>query len=236
MVAGRNKKLGKKGRGKKTVDPFLHKEWFDIKAPTIFESRTVGKTLVTKSQGKHQAFRKIRMICEDVQGSNCLLNFHGMNFTTDKLRSMVKKWQTLIEAHVDVKTTDGYYLRLFCIGFTKKANGQRRRTAYAQSAQVRKIRKVMMERMAKEASAGDFKGLCKKFMAGAIGQDITKACNGIYPLKDVYVRKVKVLKKPKFDYARLMENHGESSGTASAAGGKVARSGDFVEPLPSDDI
>ena len=33
----------------------------------------------------------------------------------------------------------------------------------------------------------------------SIGKDIEKACQGIYPLHDVFVRKVKVLKKPKFD-------------------------------------
>lgn len=60
-----------------------------------------------------------------------------MDFTTDKLRSMVRKWQTLIEAHVDVKTTDGFTLRMFCIAFTKKRQGQIKRTAYAQSSQVR---------------------------------------------------------------------------------------------------
>lgn len=47
-----------------------------------------------------------------------------MDFTTDKLRSLVRKWQTLIEAHVEVKTTDGYYLRMFAIAFTKKRAGQ----------------------------------------------------------------------------------------------------------------
>ena len=40
-----------------------------------------------------------------LQGKNCLTNLHEMNLTTDKLRSMVKKWQTLIEGNCDVKVT-----------------------------------------------------------------------------------------------------------------------------------
>lgn len=60
-----------------------------------------------------------------------------MDLTTDKLRSMVKKWQTLIEANVDVKTTDGYLLRVFCIGFTSKDQSSTRKTCYAQHTQVR---------------------------------------------------------------------------------------------------
>lgn len=59
-----------------------------------------------------------------------------MDFTTDKLRSLVRKWQSLIEAHVDVKTTDGYTLRMFCLSFTKKRQGQVKKTCYAQSGQV----------------------------------------------------------------------------------------------------
>ena len=52
-----------------------------------------------------------------------------------------RKWQTLIEAHVDVKTTDGYLLRLFAIGFTKKRPNQVKKTTYAKAAQIREIRK-----------------------------------------------------------------------------------------------
>lgn len=91
-------------------------------------------------QNDEVAFRKFKLVAEEVQGRNVLTNFHSMDLTTDKLRLMVKKWQTLIEAHVDVKTTDGFLLRLFAIGFTKKQQNQIKKTCYAQSTQVNNSR------------------------------------------------------------------------------------------------
>ena len=138
-----------------------------------------------------------------------LTNFWGMSFTTDKLRSLVKKWQTLIEAHVDVKTTDGYMLRLFCIGFTKRRPNQVKRTCYAQASQIRQIRRKMVEIMANQASSCDLKELVSKFIPEVIGKEIEKATSSIFPLQNVFVRKVKILKAPKFDLGKLMEVHGD---------------------------
>merc|ERR1711978_78009 len=113
-----------------------------------------------------------KLIVEDVQGKNCLTTFYGMNLTTDKLRSMVKKWQTLIEGNVDVKTTDGFLLRLFCIGFTKKRPNQLKKTSYAQATKVRAIRRKMVEIMAREVSSNDLKEVVNKLIPDSIGRDI----------------------------------------------------------------
>ncbi|KAJ2726988.1 ribosomal 40S subunit protein S1B [Coemansia sp. Benny D115] len=249
MAIGKNKRLskGKKGLKKKVVDPFSRKEWYDIRAPTVFETRVVGKTLVNRSQGTknavdflkkrvvesslgdlnsdpEQAYRKFKLVVDDVVGKNCLTSFHSMSITTDKLRSLVKKWQSLIEAHVDVKTTDGYLVRLFAIGFTKRRNGQVKRTTYAQTAQIRAIRKKMFEIMTREAGAGTMKELIQKFIPESIGREIEKASQTIYPLQNVYISKCKVIKYPKVDTQKLYESHGSLEDTGS----KVKA--DFKEP------
>merc|ERR1712228_1167393 len=147
----------------KTGETFLKKEWYDIKAPSMFGVRSCGKTLVSKTQGtkiaaeglkgrvlelnladlngdEDQSFKKVKLCIDEVQGRNCLTDFRGMTLTRDKLCSLIRKWQTLIEAHVDAKTTDGYVVRLFVIAFTKRRQDQVATNCYAQSAQIRKIR------------------------------------------------------------------------------------------------
>merc|ERR1711907_65924 len=101
---------------------------------------------------------------------------------------------SLIEAHLDVTTTDGYRLRLFAIAFTKKRMNANKKTCYATSAQIRAIRKRMFDVMQQAASTCELKELVKKFIPETIGKEIEKACQSIYPLKDVYIRKVKMLK------------------------------------------
>eukprot|EP00013_Stygamoeba_regulata_P000017 CAMPEP_0177630492 /NCGR_PEP_ID=MMETSP0447-20121125/1238_1 /TAXON_ID=0 /ORGANISM="Stygamoeba regulata, Strain BSH-02190019" /LENGTH=267 /DNA_ID=CAMNT_0019131899 /DNA_START=22 /DNA_END=825 /DNA_ORIENTATION=+ len=257
MAVGKNKRLskGKKGTKKKIVDPFTKKDWYDIKAPALFTNRNVGKTLVTRSSGtriasdhvkgrvvpvsladlnkdEDQAYRVMRLRIEDVQGRDCLTNFHGMDITTDKLRSLVRKWQTLIEAHVDVKTTDGYLLRMFCIAFTKKRQNQIKKTCYAKSSQVRQIRKKMFDIMTREATTCDLKDLVAKFIPNTIGKQIEKECQGIYPLRDVLIRKVKILKAPKFDAMKLMEIHAESAAPKDT-GKKVDRPASSIDAQPA---
>jgi len=245
MAVGKNKRLskGKKGKGKKTVDPFTKKEWYDIKAPSNFTVRSCGKTPVTRTTGtkiaseqlkgrvfelnladlnkdEDQAYRKFKLQCEEVQGHYCLTQFYGMDFTTDKIRSMVRKWQSLIEAFVDVKTLDGYVLRLFCIGFTKKRMNQLKKTCYANAAQQKLIRKKMRDIMVREASTVELSELVNKFIPEVIGKEIEKACQSVYPLQNTHIRKVKMLKKPKFDLTKLLEIHGDS-GVGEDTGSKV---------------
>merc|ERR1719473_1481159 len=230
MAVGKNKRLtksSKKGSKKKAIDVFKNKHKYEVRAPSYFQKRNVGNTICTKTMGtriasdslkgrvfnvcladlkedEEQAHRIVRLRVEDVQDRRVLTNFYGIQLTTDKLRSMVKKWQTLIEANVDAKTTDGYTLRVFCLGFTKEVNSD------------------------------DLKGVVNKLIPDSIASDIAKACQGIYPLHDVHIRKVKVLKRPRFDLTKLLDMHGEGSGktvvTTNPETGEVVERAEGYEP------
>ena len=174
----------------------------------VTDSCSVGKTLVNRTTGlknandalkgrifevsladlqkdEDHAFRKVKLRVDEVQGKNCLTNFHGLDFTSDKLRSLVRKWQTLIEANVVVKTTDEYLIRLFAIAFTKRRPNQVKKTTYAASSQIRAIRKKMIEIIQKEASSCTLSQLTTKLIPEVIGREIEKATQGIYPLQNV---------------------------------------------------
>jgi len=57
-----------------------------------------------------------------------------------------------------------------------------------------------------ETSKNTLKELFKKLaLTDLVAKQITKECSKIFPLENVLIRKVKVLKKPKFDLTKLME-------------------------------
>lgn len=198
------------------------------------KGRVLEVSLADLTNNQEHGFRKVKLQVQEIAGKNCLTNFHGMDFTNDKLRSLVKKWQSLIEAFIDVKTTDGYLLRVFTIAFTKKHKTQIRKTTYATSAQIRAIRKKMFDVIQKEAATSDLKELVQKFVAEVIGSEITKTCQGIYPIQHCHVRKVKILKAPRFDLGKLLELHGESSGEDK--GKKVVGQKEYKEPAVLESV
>merc|ERR1719151_245104 len=53
MTAGKNKRVTKwrKGSRKKATDPLAKKEWFELRTPSMFTRRNIGRTCVNKTGG-----------------------------------------------------------------------------------------------------------------------------------------------------------------------------------------
>ena len=144
--------------------------------------------------------RRVKLSIEDVQGRACMTNFHAMDMTRDKLCTYIRKWQTLIDAHCEAKTQDGYVLRVFVTAFTGRQTNQARKTSYAQQQQIKQIRKKIVDIINKEAASSNLPDLVNRLNhTDHFSKLIIKACQFIYPLGNAIIRKVKTLKKPKFD-------------------------------------
>ncbi len=76
--------------------------------------------------------------------------------------------------------------------------------------------------MSEIGGKGDLKSLVKTLITASPGEDIEKECGKIFSIENCFIRKVKVLKKPKFDVTALMEWYADESGNPTDTGKTVA--------------
>lgn len=152
-------------------------------------------------------WRKIKLVVDQTEGRQAITSFYGVDTTRDEVCSLIKKRKTLIEGISDVKTQDGYVLRVFVIAFTKESPNQKRKTNYALSSQQKIIRKRINDIIAKEVAKANITQVLKLFTSEVIEKKITKDVSPIYPVKNVKVRKIKVIQRPNVDYHKLNEMH-----------------------------
>jgi len=237
MAVGKNKRIskgGKRGSKKKIAEPMARKEWYDIVAPANFKTRQFGKTICNKTQGlkiaadnlrgrvfevnhadvdgatnKDQPYRNVKFEVKEVQGRNLLTQFHSLSLTTDKVRSLVKKWCTLLECPIEAKTADGYVLRLFVMCFTRKQDKQLSKNCYSKTRLEKWVRFRMTKMVQKRLAKCDINQTVSLLMNDVLVDSLHRRCNAIVPLRDVKFSKVKVIREPKLDVQKLLDSHGE---------------------------
>jgi len=132
----------------------------------------------------------------DTKDGECYLDFHGMELTRDKTCSLLKKWVTLVEARADIKTTDGFVFRVFALTLTRKQNGQCKKTAYAKTSQVKRIRQKMIDIMNLELGNRSTREFVGRLIVDKCGESFKKELTFIFPVELPVIRKVKLIKRP----------------------------------------
>merc|ERR1711998_4125 len=207
---------------KKNIDSFSRKDWYIVESPMVFNIRQIGKTLVNRTnssksasssligrvfdvsskdleQNDDNAHHKIRLRVVEVIDHRCLTNFWGMNQTVDRMKSSVRKWQNSIEANTEIRTTDGFVMRMFVAGFTKRRQNQTKKTSYAQSSQIRLIRRRMIDIIVKQSTKCSLDAVIRKFFKEGVSKQMEKKCTAVFPLHSCMIRKVKIIKAPLFE-------------------------------------
>ena len=150
----------------------------------------------------NNTYKKIQLIIDDTSSSEnrtALTNFYGLDTTKDHLCSLIRKWHSLIETFVDAKTSDGFLLRFFPIAFTARLKHQLRATTYAQISQVRLIRQKMRDIISKFVKKNTLKDVVNNLIHEKLAYEMTAEAKKIFPIQNCIIRKVKTLKRPRYD-------------------------------------
>lgn len=235
MAMGKNKRVskgGKRGSKKKIIEPMNKKEWFDVVAPRNFKVRQFAKTICNKTIGirtvadnmkgrvyesnladldqattKDQPFKKMKLQVGEVVGRNLLTTFHSMSMTTDKIRSLFRKWCSTIESVIDAPTKDGYTLRFFVTAFTARSKGQLSKNCYA-PGKLEKWARLRMTKMIRKRIGSVTLNRAVSLLSHDILTDaLQERVNPILPVRDLKIVKCKVVRSPKLDGAKLIESH-----------------------------
>jgi len=229
MAKGKNKQQNKgKGNRKAERHAFFKKKWYKMQSPpSIGNSITVGWTPVNKTIGTklskdglmgrvaevslgdltdqtHLAWKKVRMQVEEVKSSSCYTSFYGINTIREKLYNILRKKMSLIDVFCDVKTQDGYILRVLMTTFTLRKKGQVKTNSYAKQSQIRAIRKLFIKMVSKTAQANTVAYFASEVLNDTLSTNLCEKGQKIFPLSQVLVIKVKVLKKSKIDVNKLV--------------------------------
>jgi len=187
----------------KKLDRWKSKQWYTIEAPGFIGSHNIGLTPaddpgkligrvvettvgeLTNDFSKHNT--KLRLEIDDVTGDVAHTRFIGHEITNDYLRSIVKRQTSRIDTNLNIKTKDGYMIRVKPTCFTVKR---------ARTSQIKGLREVMVRIVQKRASEISFEQFVEEAIIGKLSANIYRNSKHIYPLRRVEIRKTEVKAVP----------------------------------------
>jgi len=184
-------------------DPWALKRWFSVHAPSYLGGvfiaevpaaepqkllmRTLEVSLYDLTKDISHLPIKLKFQIHKVDGLQAFTRFKGLELTRDYLRSLVRKGTTKVAAVAEVKTRDGWVMRVTVLAVTTHRIGTAQKSA---------MRKRMIETLTKKASEMDIGQFLKEALEGVMAADLFVAGKKIAPLRKVELAKIKVLRYP----------------------------------------
>jgi small subunit ribosomal protein S3Ae len=184
-------------------DPWALKKWFSVYAPPYLGGvflaevpasepqkllmRTLEISLYDLTKDISHLPIKLKFQIRKVEGLQAFTRFKGLELTRDYIRSLVRKGTSKVTAITEVKTKDGWVMRVTVLAVTAHRIGTAQKSA---------MRKRMIETLTKKASEMDIGQFLKETLEGILAADLFVVGKKIAPLRKVEVAKIKVLKYP----------------------------------------
>ncbi len=188
---------------KKVRDKWRSKEWYSVYTPSYFGEQNVagipcedpkkliGRVVETTlyditGDFSHQSI-KLYFLAVSNTGERIDTILKSHEYSTDYLRSLVRRGSTRVDGIFTASTVDKYITRVYIVGFSHgRING----------SQEHGIRQVMGKIVAEKASKLTYSQLCHEMVLGKMGSDVYNEAKKVCPLRHIGVRKSKLLSMP----------------------------------------
>src|SRR5213593_5049084 len=188
---------------KKIRDKWRAKEWYSVFTPSYFGEQNVavipsedpkkliGRVVETTlyditNDFSHQS-TKLYFLVVSITDEKCETILKNHEYSTDYLRSLVRRGSTRIDGIFTGRTVDNYLTRVYIVAFSHgRING----------SQEHGIRQVMGKIVAEKASKLTYSQLCHEMVLGKMGSDVYNEAKKVCPLRHIGVRKSKLLSMP----------------------------------------
>ncbi len=217
----------KKGKAaaRKVKDKWKAKEWYKIYAPRMFNQVELGETpssdpssimgrqaevTVHELTGDFSKMHiKIRFRVDEVKGLEAHTVFTGHELTSDYVRRLTRRKRTKTDHVIDVRTKDGYLIRLKPMSITEQR---------IQAAQETAIRGLMYSSLQSSVTDMTVSELVKSIISGELTRDLSNACKVIIPIKRIEIRRSEVLEAgtPSAEELSIQERFGQEAAAAAA--------------------
>jgi small subunit ribosomal protein S3Ae len=195
--------MSKRSSKRRVRDKWRLKKWYSIITPSYFGEinissvpaddlrKLAGRVIETTLSDitddfSHQSI-KLYFLVTEVIDSTAQTILKGHEYSTDYLRSLVRRGTSRIDGIFNVKSKDDCLIRVSIVAFTKI------RVKSSQEKAIRSIMKNVIEERAKELS---YDQLSHEMVLGKIGSDVYNLTKKVVPLRHVGVRKSKLILMP----------------------------------------
>lgn len=190
----------KAAAGRKAKDKWKMKEWYNVHAPRMFNETVIGETPAADPEyliGRQSEVTvqdltgdfskmhiKLRFKIVGYDGHEAKTELMGHDLTSDYVRRLTRRKKTKTDHVVDVKTADGYVLRLKTMSIADRR---------IQASQEEGMRAAIAAYLTSYAAENKLADIIKAIISGDMAKDTAKACHAIIPIKRIEIRKSEVL-------------------------------------------
>ena len=199
--------MAKKARvrvaARKMREAWKAKQWYRVLAPEMFNSAEIGETPAKEPEmlmGRvsetslqeitgdfTKSHIKLYFKINGVKGTDASTEFIGHDMTSDYIRRLTRRRNSKIDDVVDVRTKDGYKVRVKLVMIS---------VGRMSSSHQHAVRMKGRETIRAASQNMTMPELVKAMVSGDMAKTVARECKRIRPLKRVEIRKSEIMRKP----------------------------------------